>query len=599
MSIAEFSAALKKASSTAVHAQATKMMQELLEGSNELFSASNPLSIRSGASILSKDTISVPYAGRKNLEFSEKNLTDTFREQGEAQGNTALNLSSEDLLNLFSALNVSNTTGKSPIELYIRYLVANFGTTYKAKHFEFYLEGKDGNAELDKTNYGQKLLENVFEKDGSTLKGSVRKITAFRGLNFSHANALTHVASFLHYCRTGKVDSVRTPAILSVEKEITSKFHRGHVLAQTTGRGMMSTSKVSSILVDNKETNPILLLVELSKRLDIVSSGYKDQHKELLAASSKDFSGDGKIRMNISFQLIRTLSGVGNLDTGDISTSLALISTLQSLILNISKSQTRAQKKASTLSFATTPVINNIKAFSKTLDNFLLKLSKDNDALYKKIGNVLKSAEDAKFLLDLRTSDSILDYIGNNITNIIRTGKPIKALKVSTGTTKVLEKKTAAPKLPKLLASAKALQNKILAEEKKVANKVTVLKEMPIRNLSGQFYSLVALQILINESLPHVIAVNMGNEGYPGGQRKVLNYRTGRFASSAKVERLSQSREGMITAFYTYMKNPYATFSEGGAQSTPKTRDPKLLISTSIREIAATKVGNRMRAVSI
>lgn len=120
-----------------------------------------------------------------------------------------------------------------------------------------------------------------------------------------------------------------------------------------------------------------------------------------------------------------------------------------------------------------------------------------------------------------------------------------------------------------------------------------------IRNLQGQFYSLAALQILINESLPHVIAANMGNEGYPGGQRKILNYRTGRFATSARVERLSQSREGYISAFYTFMKNPYQTFSEGFAQGSPKTRDPKILISTSIKEIAATKVGARMRAVLI
>jgi hypothetical protein len=62
---------------------------------------------------------------------------------------------------------------------------------------------------------------------------------------------------------------------------------------------------------------------------------------------------------------------------------------------------------------------------------------------------------------------------------------------------------------------------------------------------------------------------------------------------------MSQSREGMITAFYSYMKNPYQTFEPGYAQGSPKTRDPKLLIAKSIREIAATKVGNRLRAVSV
>lgn len=47
------------------------------------------------------------------------------------------------------------------------------------------------------------------------------------------------------------------------------------------------------------------------------------------------------------------------------------------------------------------------------------------------------------------------------------------------------------------------------------------------------------------------------------------------------------------------MRNPYATFSEGGRQQYPKSRDPKLLISTSIKEIAATKVANRLRAVLV
>ena len=84
-----------------------------------------------------------------------------------------------------------------------------------------------------------------------------------------------------------------------------------------------------------------------------------------------------------------------------------------------------------------------------------------------------------------------------------------------------------------------------------------------------------------------------------GTEKRILNYRTGRFAGSAKVESMSQSRQGMITAFYSYMKNPYQTFEPGFRQGSPKTRDPKLLISQSIREIAATRVGNQLRAVSL
>jgi hypothetical protein len=87
----------------------------------------------------------------------------------------------------------------------------------------------------------------------------------------------------------------------------------------------------------------------------------------------------------------------------------------------------------------------------------------------------------------------------------------------------------------------------------------------------------------------------MGN----GRDQNVLNYRTGRLASSAKVESLSVSRQGMITAFYSYMKNPYATFSDGGKQSIPKSRNPKLLISKSIRQIAQQLAIDKMRAVSL
>lgn len=110
--------------------------------------------------------------------------------------------------------------------------------------------------------------------------------------------------------------------------------------------------------------------------------------------------------------------------------------------------------------------------------------------------------------------------------------------------------------------------------------------------------STVGLSMLlqqINSNLQDQIKRNMGT----GSSKTVLNYRTGRFAESVKVERLSESRQGMITAFYSYMKNPYATFSQGGRQQYPRSRDPKTLISKSIREIAQTMVTNQLRAVNV
>lgn len=107
--------------------------------------------------------------------------------------------------------------------------------------------------------------------------------------------------------------------------------------------------------------------------------------------------------------------------------------------------------------------------------------------------------------------------------------------------------------------------------------------------------SIVSLQKLLDASLEETIKRNMGT----GNRRDILNLRSGRFAESAKVNKLTQSKQGMVTAFYSYMRNPYATFSAGGKQQYPRTRDPKLLISKSIREVAQQLQITRLKAVLI
>jgi len=173
-------------------------------------------------------------------------------------------------------------------------------------------------------------------------------------------------------------------------------------------------------------------------------------------------------------------------------------------------------------------------------------------------------------------SNTILEDIKEGIINTIKFGK--SALK-------------------KHITHSKKTAPKTLAGTVQITNSVSTVKKPPVVKAPEQDpqLQLTSLQSFINTHLQDVISANMGD----GSRRDVLNYRTGRFAGSVKVEKLSQSREGMITAFYSYMKNPYATFSEGGQQQFPKSRDPKLLISKSIREIAAEKVANRLRAVSL
>lgn len=181
--------------------------------------------------------------------------------------------------------------------------------------------------------------------------------------------------------------------------------------------------------------------------------------------------------------------------------------------------------------------------------------------------------------LDIRGSNTIKEDILKNLLAVVRTGKNAKL-----PGHKANKAKTPKVKIPK----------KITVQS---AGNITGISPLPAttKTKGSNLYSLVSLQQLLNDSLQHVIAAKMGS----GSAVNVLNYRSGRFAASVNVERMSMSRAGMITAFYSYMKNPYQTFEPGYRQGTNKARDPKLLISSSIREIAATKVANRMRAISI
>lgn len=182
---------------------------------------------------------------------------------------------------------------------------------------------------------------------------------------------------------------------------------------------------------------------------------------------------------------------------------------------------------------------------------------------------------DPSIIINLETSKSLKTYVAEAVLQTLKSGKANSyasdtSINIITNIVKEVvsvspkQKPSAAVQLPNIASSAKPAE-----------------------------ISLSSLQLLINTHLQDVISANMGD----GNRKDMLNYRTGRLAASAKVERMSKSREGMITAFYSYMRNPYGTFSEGGRQQYPKTRDPKLLISRSIREIAATAVNNRMRAV--
>ena len=90
---------------------------------------------------------------------------------------------------------------------------------------------------------------------------------------------------------------------------------------------------------------------------------------------------------------------------------------------------------------------------------------------------------------------------------------------------------------------------------------------------------------ILNQQLPSVVAKNMGDPA--------LNYRTGRFANSVRVDNITQGPRGGNTMIETsYRNDPYETFAPGGKKYTQQ-RDPERLIKMSVRQIATGIIGPR------
>ena len=222
-----------------------------------------------------------------------------------------------------------------------------------------------------------------------------------------------------------------------------------------------------------------------------------------------------------------------------------------------------------------------------------LNPEKINEGIVNKIIGSIAQPSVILGFLSSKGSPSWFELLGNKVANAIdpknkrRDTKTYKIPSVSVAKNSISVKRSSADK--QRIKNEIAKTSKLIRELQHIDAKVKTIRSFQ------ETVNLVNLQNLINQSLVERVKANMGR----GERRDVLNLRTGRFAESVKVTRMTQSREGMITAFYSYMKNPYATFSQGGRQESPKSRDPKLLIAKSIREIAAAQVANRLRSVSV
>jgi hypothetical protein len=215
-------------------------------------------------------------------------------------------------------------------------------------------------------------------------------------------------------------------------------------------------------------------------------------------------------------------------------------------------------------------VLVTIQSFEK--NNALAKLEAE---IERDISKYFKTAEFRNDLLNAKGSNSIKEDI-------------LELLKQE-----VLGKRQGVPKHTKKPSQS---NNKKLDFSSNIGP-ITTPKKLPrLRAVQdNRVISLVTIQQLINGKLRDQIQNNMGK----GNARTILNYRSGRFADSVRVTKLARTKDDEVTAFYTYMKYPYQTFEPGFKQGQIVTRDPKLLISKSIRDIARDIVTARLKAVLV
>jgi hypothetical protein len=99
----------------------------------------------------------------------------------------------------------------------------------------------------------------------------------------------------------------------------------------------------------------------------------------------------------------------------------------------------------------------------------------------------------------------------------------------------------------------------------------------------------------LNTRLHDKIQQNMGK----GNAKQILNYRTGRFARSAEIERFWPSKEkGAVNAAVRYMRYPYGTFEPGGRLHKPG-RDPHVIFRRSIRQLLQEEKIATLRRVKV
>lgn len=371
-------------------------------------------------------------------------------------------------------------------------------------------------------------------------------------------------------------------------KELKSLFNAGHLTGVFTGRlirsfGVKNKQQFTVAGGDTEVGKIVKAAIDLATAADLLSSNIYDDPELFLRTDKRLYENAAELRLTTEVQFARGVGGEkGNQDVGQLLATAGRYLSNAIKAINVNVSQTGRSKAAGTAVQKLFQELKKIEGYIESRIQTLRKNPKLDPKLQKTLQIALQSQKTFNELISSRGSDSLLEHYTNMIMQQL---DPKRKVNKSTTTAKATRKlkKANAPKVKNKL-------NKLKTDLSSLTVNITRTQKPAQDTLD-----LTSLQVLLNNRLVDQVKQNMGS----GNRRDVLNLRSGRFAESVRVERLSESRAGMITAFYTYMKNPYATFSAGGRQQYPRSRDPKLLIAKSIREIAAEQVANRLRAVLV
>ena len=183
--------------------------------------------------------------------------------------------------------------------------------------------------------------------------------------------------------------------------------------------------------------------------------------------------------------------------------------------------------------------------------------------------------EEYAFLLNTEGSDTLLEAIeAVTLSNLVKSKyvKMVKGVKPKTSSKSQAKKrkkdKVQATKSAKIISGAGAIRSKKRASKR--SSRGDSGSGSPLRLIG-----------LINEKLPDTVRKNMN--------APALENRTGKFAASVRLTDVVQTPHGFPSFGYTYQKNPYQVFEDGGGTApwANGDRDPRDLIDKSIREIAA------------